>query len=253
MDSEWYYVKNWWKFQDYRYRRPPWIRLWKDIENDPAFASLSEINQYRLIRLWLFAAEIDGRLPRDHRKIGRRLGVYHHKKCDDLVSIFTSKGFISQQDIRGMRLVKSSTETETETETDIHTPPVVQTFPSESKPFRKPFEKPTLHQVVLYMEEIEIPNAHLEAEGFMAYYESNGWRVGKNPMKVWKGSVQTWKHNLGRFGGNGNGKLSAKAEPWQPPDPSACSETADFIRSIGPAATPDQQRWLKKWDSDHKV
>ena len=30
-----------------------------------------------------------------------------------------------------------------------------------------------------------------EAEKFFNYYESNGWRVGKNPMKNWKTSART--------------------------------------------------------------
>ena len=32
----------------------------------------------------------------------------------------------------------------------------------------------------------------LDGERFVAYYESNGWRVGKNPMKNWKAAVVTW-------------------------------------------------------------
>lgn len=31
-----------------------------------------------------------------------------------------------------------------------------------------------------------------QAERFFAYYESNGWRVGKNPMKKWKAAASGW-------------------------------------------------------------
>ena len=31
------------------------------------------------------------------------------------------------------------------------------------------------------------------AEKFWGYYESNGWRVGKNPMKNWHGACVTWQ------------------------------------------------------------
>lgn len=31
-----------------------------------------------------------------------------------------------------------------------------------------------------------------QAETFHAYYESNGWKIGKNPMKSWKATVTTW-------------------------------------------------------------
>ena len=29
---------------------------------------------------------------------------------------------------------------------------------------------------------------------FMSFYESNGWKVGKNPMKDWKACVRTWEN-----------------------------------------------------------
>lgn len=31
-----------------------------------------------------------------------------------------------------------------------------------------------------------------EAEKFWHYYESNGWKVGRNPMKSWKSSLELW-------------------------------------------------------------
>lgn len=33
----------------------------------------------------------------------------------------------------------------------------------------------------------------VNAEAFFAYYESNGWMVGKNKMKDWKAAVRTWE------------------------------------------------------------
>ena len=27
----------------------------------------------------------------------------------------------------------------------------------------------------------------------MDYYEANGWKVGRNPMKDWKAAVRTWE------------------------------------------------------------
>ena len=34
-----------------------------------------------------------------------------------------------------------------------------------------------------------------EAERFFDYYESNGWRVGKNPMRSWIHAIGNWKRN----------------------------------------------------------
>ena len=35
-----------------------------------------------------------------------------------------------------------------------------------------------------------------EAESFVDYYSSNGWRVGKNPMKDWKAATRNWTKKL---------------------------------------------------------
>jgi len=35
----------------------------------------------------------------------------------------------------------------------------------------------------------------MKAIQFFDYYEANGWRVGKNPMKDWKAAVRTWERN----------------------------------------------------------
>jgi len=34
---------------------------------------------------------------------------------------------------------------------------------------------------------------------FMAYYEQNGWKVGKNKMKNWKMAIHTWEHKNYNF------------------------------------------------------
>jgi uncharacterized protein YdaU (DUF1376 family) len=37
-----------------------------------------------------------------------------------------------------------------------------------------------------------VNNPAAEAEAFLNHYESNGWKVGKNPMKSWKHAVTNW-------------------------------------------------------------
>lgn len=54
------------------------------------------------------------------------------------------------------------------------------------------FIKPTPEQVRAYGQSI---NFDIDAERFVAYYDSNGWMVGKNKMRDWKATVVTWKRN----------------------------------------------------------
>ena len=51
---------------------------------------------------------------------------------------------------------------------------------------------PTVEEVQEYIKE---KGYHFSAESFVAHYESNGWRVGKNPMKNWKAACRTWESN----------------------------------------------------------
>lgn len=57
---------------------------------------------------------------------------------------------------------------------------------------RKRFEKPTLSEIEQYCIE---RNNNINAAHFYDYYESNGWKVGKNSMKDWKAAVRTWERS----------------------------------------------------------
>lgn len=59
----------------------------------------------------------------------------------------------------------------------------------------KKFVKPTIDEVYAFMVEKEFQLAKKEAERFWNWFESNGWKVGKNPMRNWKGAVNTWIAN----------------------------------------------------------
>lgn len=56
----------------------------------------------------------------------------------------------------------------------------------------KRFKKPTLDELQEYISE---KGYKVDAEKFLDYYESNGWKVGKNPMKDWKATVRNWNRN----------------------------------------------------------
>ncbi len=61
-----------------------------------------------------------------------------------------------------------------------------------NNPKRKRFVKPTLSEIEQYCIE---RNNNVNAEQFFDYYESNGWKVGKNSMKDWKATIRTWERN----------------------------------------------------------
>ncbi len=54
---------------------------------------------------------------------------------------------------------------------------------------RTRFTPPTVEEVAAYCKE---RRNHVDAQRFVDYYESNGWKVGKNPMKSWQAAVRRW-------------------------------------------------------------
>lgn len=62
----------------------------------------------------------------------------------------------------------------------------------ESKPKKTRFIPPTVDEVKAYCDE---RGNDVDPEKFVAYYTSNGWRVGRNPMKDYKAAIRTWEKN----------------------------------------------------------
>jgi DNA-binding Lrp family transcriptional regulator len=71
---------------------------------------------------------------------------------------------------------------------------------SEVKPLRVAFVKPSMDELKLNAAKIGLPES--EAEKFFHYYESNGWRVGRNPMKSWQSAMINWRKNYQQNGTN---------------------------------------------------
>lgn len=86
---------------------------------------------------------------------------------------------------------KSTPEIEIELEKEIKIEKEIDSSASTTTK-RKRFEKPTLSEIKAYC--IERGNK-VDAQHFFDYYESNGWRVGKNSMKNWQAAVRTWEKN----------------------------------------------------------
>ena len=62
----------------------------------------------------------------------------------------------------------------------------------QEKPKRKNFVKPTVEEITEFCKEKKI---NINVKKFFLHYESNGWHVGKSPMKSWKAAVQKWAEN----------------------------------------------------------
>ena len=63
-----------------------------------------------------------------------------------------------------------------------------------SKEKRERFSPPTVDEVAVYCRE---RGNKVDANRFVDFYASKGWKVGQNPMKDWKAAVRTWEQRDG--------------------------------------------------------
>jgi len=116
-----YKIKGWTKFQHFKDRRPPWIKLYRDILEDPDWHDLDGDTAKILVALWLIASEDEdqnGALP-DVRRIAFRLRLPETKVKQSLNKL--SHWLDQDDDIvisSGYQSDAPETETETETETE---------------------------------------------------------------------------------------------------------------------------------------
>lgn len=62
----------------------------------------------------------------------------------------------------------------------------------QTKSARKRFIKPSLEELKAFNEEKQL---NVDCDRFMDYYEANGWKAGRNPMKDWKAAMRNWSRN----------------------------------------------------------
>ena len=60
---------------------------------------------------------------------------------------------------------------------------------ADKPPTRHRFSPPSVEDVREYCKE---KGYNVDPERFVDYYTSNGWKVGRNPMKDWKAAARTW-------------------------------------------------------------
>lgn len=93
-----YRIKGWAKFQHFKDRRPPWIKLYREILEDPDWHDLDGDTAKVLVALWLLASEDEdqeGKLP-EARRLAFRLRMSETKVTQALSKL---SHWLEQDDI----------------------------------------------------------------------------------------------------------------------------------------------------------
>ena len=88
---------------------------------------------------------------------------------------------------------KADSESKTNTEgdkTNIEDLKLTNDLPKKEK---AKFMKPTQEQAELHAAKLGLPLT--EVVKFIAFYDSNGWKVGRNKMKSWQAAMVNWRSN----------------------------------------------------------
>jgi hypothetical protein len=85
-------VRNWDKFQHYKNRNPPWIKLHTALLENYEFASLQDASKLLAMCIWMLAARSDNKMPVDAEWIRNKCNL---KSKVDLSPLFEG-GFIEE-------------------------------------------------------------------------------------------------------------------------------------------------------------
>lgn len=91
---EYFRVKNWERFQHYKRRNPPWIKLYTHLLDDYEFGSLGDASKLLALFILMLAAKANNKLPLDPHWLQRRTGLEQTPDLEPLFGI----GFIVKLD-----------------------------------------------------------------------------------------------------------------------------------------------------------
>jgi hypothetical protein len=210
---EYYTVRNWRRFQHYKHRSPPWIKLHFEMLTSADWVMLDDASKLLAIACMLLASRNEGRVPADPSYIKRVAyiqGVIKFKPLIDSGFLENPLALASEsKQLRTNALPETETETETETEKK-----EVDSRASQTKRARARARIPLPENFSLS----EKGKAHAQGRGFaegqitsIAEQFENHHRAKGNLMADWEAAWRTWVNNEIKFQRNTNGGGNGKA------------------------------------------
>lgn len=171
-------IKDWNKFQHFKDRKPPWIKLYRDLLDDPEWHELDPASAKVLVMIWLIASEEMGELP-NLKKLAFRL-----RMSEKQAEIHCSKlsHWLIQDDIKTISDQHQSDAPETETETEGETKTEVPngTCPASRTPSQRLLD--LFHEKCDYLPKVavfsEARKRTLQAR-FKEVMKTEGWEADK--------------------------------------------------------------------------
>ena len=130
--------------------------------------------------------------PEERPKIKQGIDAILRKLPDKIKDLLVQIGY--RYHIEGYPYPSNYSDSDSDSDSDFNSDfnNVSPQIEAQPKTIQKRFAKPTVDDVRAYCAE---RGNSVDAQKFVDYYESNGWRVGKNAMKDWRAAVRTWERN----------------------------------------------------------
>jgi hypothetical protein len=88
-------VRNWYSFQHYKDRNPPWIKLYNELLDDYEFDSLPDSAKGHLVCIWMLASRLDNKIPYKPLWIAKKIGANSNVDITALIEM----GFLKEWSI----------------------------------------------------------------------------------------------------------------------------------------------------------
>ena len=179
--------KNWLKFQHYKDRCPPWIKLHRDILNDRVFASLPIASKALAPLLWLLASESkDGSFDAASEELAFRLHIAS-KDIDAGLKPLIEKGFfVDASTMLAPCLQPAIPEREGEREGE-------READKKSRAAALPSDFIFNDSHATLAAKLDVP-VQAEFEKFRDYHTAKG-----STFKSWDAAFRTWLRNAAEF------------------------------------------------------
>jgi uncharacterized protein YdaU (DUF1376 family) len=167
------------------------------LEESPLSGDMKELERKHLIRTANEKKALRNVL-KDFFKFDN--SMFLHSRCDEDIISYRDKSMKASKSAK-KRWEKDAKAMRTHSEGNANHKPLT----NNHKPItniKKGFSKPTITELVDAFAGKVTDSGH-QAGLFLCHYESNGWRVGKNPMKSWQHAVTNW---ITRSKQNGTGQ-----------------------------------------------
>jgi hypothetical protein len=195
--------KNWDKFQHYKDRCPPWIKLHRDLLNDRAYMNLPIASKAIAPLLWLLASESkDGSFNAASDELAFRLRIASKDIESGLKPLIDNGFFVDASTMLAPCLQLAIPERETETERETEKKPVSLELPdwlnktdwNDFVEMRKKLKKPMTDRAVkLMLSKLEtMKNKGIDTSEVLQKSILANW------SDVYEPKVQTQQNSMGR-------------------------------------------------------